>query len=677
MALVLGIVSTRFFQSSALGYVMAGVVLGPIGLNYLVPGHGFGPLFGEIGFIMLMFYLGLELNLRKFKETGGVSVILAIAQMATAFVGGFVVAKLLGFGDLEAIALGAMLVATSTVIVAKFLIDRGIIERVDSRIALSVLMLQDFFAIFVLVFLTSLSAQKAFNSIVLNALIFMVGTFFIVSKVSRHVLNFLNSLGYGNTMFFYAFGVGAVSSYAGVLLGLSSALGAYFAGFALAETAFGERIKRELGFLREFFVLFFFVNFGSFIFYDETLRQAALPSLSALLPLVGVTIALAAVYVLGSFAAFLLAGTLLGIDKYVVGNVATLLIPLGEFVILIATAMKPLLPAKAFSDIVTIAFLLILSTSAATPFFFTNSRRLTDLFFSLLPRRVSKALGRTGAGLVHLERLAVAGVGRSKALSSIRAMAQNLLVAFAVVYLSVLLGEQAFSGSGLAGLPRDLSAGFFALLLVIWPLYKFVAELKYLVEQVSQQVIHSAFPAVRRSTLLVEDEVADVFTGFILTALGVMGTVVFYYSLPETPVFLVIPIAYTILALMHLSRAFYSLAEQFESVGDVEERPALLESTDEEFRRLSKEFEENSGSFRQLHLERERTREKMRQAMRQGNLRQVRTLLTHLKRKESKLLGEVTEARREEKSLFSLVRSLDTKKAFEHYLLGRHAKKRK
>jgi len=671
VALVLGLVSTRLFKTSALGYILAGLMLGPLGLKYLVPGEGFGPVFGEIGFVMLMFYLGLELNIKKFKETGGVSVVLAVAQMLTVFVGGFIVSKVLGFGDLEALALGTMLVATSTVIVAKFLIDKKIIERVDSRIALSELMLQDFFAIFVIVFLTSLSAQRAFNSVVLNALIFMVGMFFIISKVSRHVLNLLNSLGYGNTMFFYAFGVGVVSSYAGVLLGLSSALGAYFAGFALAETAFGDKIKRELGFLREFFVLFFFVNFGSFIFYDEALKAAVLPSMAALLPLVGVTLALTAVYLVGSFIAHMLTGTLLGIDKYVVGNVATLLIPLGEFVILIATAMKPLLSTRAFGDIVAIAFMLIIATNAATPFFYSNSKRLTDLFFSLLPNRVAKTLGRAGAGLVHLEGMTISGFARNNAFSSVKEMAKNLLIAFAVVYLSVLLGEQAFSGSGLAGLPRDLSVGFFALLLVIWPLYKFVAELKFLVEQVSQQVMRSAFPAVRHSVLLVEDEVADVFTGLILTVLGILSSVVFYYSLPGTPVFMVIPISYTILALMHLSRAFYALIEQFESVGDVEERPALMEHAGEEFGRMSKEFEENSASFRQLHLEREKTREKLRQAMRQGDLRQVRSLLASLKNKEAKMLGDVVKARREEKSLFSLVRSLDTKKSFEHYLFGK------
>lgn len=673
VALVLGIISTRFLQSSALGYVLAGILLGPLALKYLVPGEGLSPIFGEIGFLMLMFYLGLELNIRKFRETGGISVILAIAQMATAFVGGYVVARFFGFGELEAIALGAMLVATSTVIVAKFLIDKGIIDRVDSRIALSVLMLQDFFAIFVLVFLTSLSEQKQLNVIVLNALLFMIGMFFIVSKISRHVLNFLHSIGHGNKMVFYALGVGVIVSYAGVTLGLSAALGAYFAGFALAETAFGDRIKRELGFFREFFVLFFFVSFGTSLFFDSLSKSASVPALESLLPLVGIALVLAAVYVFGSILAFLLAGMVLGIDRYVVGNVAMLLIPLGEFVILIASAMKPLLSPAGFDQIVTLAFLLILFTAPITPFFYDNSRRITDLFFSrVFPRAAQKALGRAGAGISHLEQLASSDLSRSKLLSSVEQMAKNLLIAFAVVYLTVLLGQQAFETSVLPGLPKELSIGFFALLLVIWPLYKFVAELKFLVEQASEQIVHSAFPAVRKSALLVEDELAGVFTGFILVLIGVLGTVVFYYSFPQSLLYLIIPVSYTILSLMHLSKAIYSLIEQFDTIGEVEERQWTLEGA-EQFKQLSREFDESTKNFRLLHLEREKAREKIRQALRQGDMKQVRSLLTLLKRKEQKLLGKLFKEKREDEELLSAVRSLDTKKAFENYLLKRAA----
>jgi len=674
VALVLGLVSSRFFQTSALGYVLAGILLGPLGMKFLVPNGGLSPVFGEIGFLMLMFYLGLELNLRKFRETGAISVILSIIDMSVMFAGCFVVSKLFGFTDLEAIAIAAMLICTSTVIVAKFLIDRNIIDRIESRIALSVLMLQDFFAIFVLVFLSSLSEQRAFNVVVLNALVFMIGIFFIVSKISRHVLNFLHSIGHGNKMVFYAVGIGIIVAYAGVSLGLSSALGAYFAGFALAETAFGEKIKRELGFFREFFVLFFFVSFGSGLFFNAVTNTGVIPPVSYLLPLVGVTLALVIFYILSRLIVFMLAGATMGIDKYVIGGVATLLMPLGEFVIIIAQAMKPLLSPLAFQNIVTMAFMLILFTAPLTAYFYNNSRRIVDLMSKVFPGPLRRLLAGVGAGASHLEHIAADELGRNKLVSSIEQLAKHLLIAFAVVYLGALLGDKAFEQPIVPGIPKEISVGFIALLLVIWPLYRFVAELKFLVEQLSRQIIHSAFPAVRKKALLVEDEVADVFTGFLLVAIGIFGSFVFWFSFPATPLFMIIPISYTMLALMHLSRAFYSLIEQFESIGDVGEQPSLLEG-DAQFRRLSREFDEHSKEFRAIHIEREKVRDKIRAAMREGDVKKVGVLMRSLKKKEEKLLGPLFR-KVEEESLFSLVRPLDTKDAFERYLYGRASKER-
>src|SRR3989344_7934657 len=534
VALVFGIVFSKLKQNSALGYILAGVLLGPLALKYLVPGTGLAPLFGELGVIMILFYLGLELNMHKLKQTGAISAVLAIAQMSITFALGFIVGKIFGFGDIESMVLGAMIVATSTVIISRFLIERGVIERVDSRIALGVLMFQDFFAIFILVLLTSLGTEKSLNTVVLNALLFMVGMFFIVSKASRHILNFLHSLGHGDKMVFYAIGVGVVASYAGVLLGLSSALGAYFAGFALAESAYGERIKKELGFIREFFVLFFFVSFGSTLFYNFELGTAVLPALGTLLPLVAVAIALVVVYVIGSAVAFYLTGTLMGIDKYSSGNIAMLLIPLGEFVIIIANASRPLLDQLAFDSLVTVAFLLIIFTSPITPILYDNNKKITDWFFSLLPKPIRTALDRAHGGGERLEDAARTPMLHDHYIVSMEQIGKQMLIAFSIVYLSIAITEQ-LPPPGAEILPRELSVSFLVLLLVIWPLYRLVVEMRTLVEGVARHFMHSAFPAVKKSELFIEDEIADVFTGILLTLIGIVGAVIIYSTFPRQP----------------------------------------------------------------------------------------------------------------------------------------------
>jgi CPA2 family monovalent cation:H+ antiporter-2 len=643
VALVCGIVFSRLRQNSALGYILAGVILGPLALKYLVPGTGLAPLFGELGVIMILFYLGLELNMHKLKQTGAISAVLAVAQMTVTFALGFMVGKLFGFGNIESMVLGAMIVATSTVIISRFLIERGVIERVDSHIALGILMFQDFFAIFILVLLTSLGAEKSLNTVVLNALLFMIGMFFIVSKASRHILNFLHSLGHGDKMVFYAIGVGVVASYAGVLLGLSSALGAFFAGFALAESQYGERIKRELGFIREFFVLFFFVSFGSTLFYDFELGAAVVPALPALLPLVAIAITLVVVYLIGSSLALYLTGTLMGLDKYSTGTIAMLMTTLGEFVIIIANASRPLVDKAGFDALVTIGFMLIIFTSPLTPVLYDNNKKITDWFFSLLPKPIRKVLDRAHGGVARLESASHNPILHDHYVVSMEQIGKHLLVAFSIVYLSIAINEQ-LPQLGTEILPRELSVGFLVLLLVTWPLYRLVVELRALVEGVTRHFIHSAFPAVKRSELYIEDEIADVFTGILLTLIGIVGAAIIYSTFPKQPYFLIAPVAYTMLALMQLSRSFYSLVEHYETLNFLSGGDA---PADARVKAMGREFEEHSRRFRMIHAERERVTELVREALRQNDMARVRNLLIHLKRSEGRILAGISEKKGE------------------------------
>ncbi len=263
---VLGIVFKRLGHSSSLGYILAGLALGPLGLNYLQGAEGIATIdvLGQIGMTMLLFYLGLELSVKHFKESGAVATVLAFVEMLFAFVAGFVIAKLFGFSKMESIVIGAMLTATSTVVTGKFILERNLAQTPEARVTISVLVLEDVFAVLVLVLINSLVAQKTLNLLAFNGVVFVIALFFVVSAISKHVLRFLSGAGYDSQMWLYGIGVFLVVAYFGSsYVGIPPATGAYFAGFALSESAYGERIKRDLGVFKEFFILFFFVSFGA------------------------------------------------------------------------------------------------------------------------------------------------------------------------------------------------------------------------------------------------------------------------------------------------------------------------------------------------------------------------------------------------------------------------------
>ncbi|PIT85895.1 hypothetical protein COU36_00715, partial [Candidatus Micrarchaeota archaeon CG10_big_fil_rev_8_21_14_0_10_59_7] len=426
-ALLLGSVASRLGFSSSIGHIAAGIVLGPLLLGYLIPNEGMAPLFGEIGIMMLMFYLGLEFSIRRVKEHGAVATILVMTEMLASFVIGFTVAKMFGYGDLESLVIGALLPMASTVIIAKFVLEKNIVDTPEARISVSSLIIKDFVAILVLVGLSTLSAQGgSVNATMLNGLLFVIAAFFVVNKLSEPVLGFLERHSQEDKMALFAIGVGIVVAYFGMLLGLSSILGAYFAGFALAETKYAERIKRELGLFREFFVLFFFVSFGATVVLPGSFNVVWL--LLAILPL----------YFLSKILIYGVFGTAFGLSNQSAVTCGLIMLPVGEFTLLIAAAAASLLSDP--STVLGLGFLLVLATDIVSTASYKRREPISNLFLRLYPRGIQRAVSNVG------KRLSVAGarLGEEKALKNEHAVVMrnlfiNLVVIVALVYISYLL----------------------------------------------------------------------------------------------------------------------------------------------------------------------------------------------------------------------------------------------
>lgn len=634
VALVLGMVLTKLRQPSSLGYIIAGVLLGPLALNYLTPGQGIAPFFGEIGVMMLLFYLGLELSVKKFKETGAIAGLLGVIEMSVAFVAGFLVAKFFGLGDLEAVVLGAAIVCTSTIHVVTFLVERKAMHLPESRIAASVLVLEDFFAILVLVFLSSLTKTGgSFNVMVLNVLLYTIAVFFVVSTVSKHVMNVLHAFGQSDKITLYAVAVGILVAYFGTMLGLSPSLGAYFAGFALAETAYGERIKRELGFFREFFILFFFVAFGASLFaVDSTI---ILPSAEQLPWLLALAAGLLLVYVLSKIVAHGVFGTAIGLRMESAVLISVTMIPVGEFSIIIANAAKPLLAPAAFNTIAFIVFLLIFTTTSVASTLYSNAGKVTRVFLGLYPRRVREVFSKAGAGTRALEELFAERVFETEAFAVLKKLVYNLVIAIAIVYLSEVIKEKFIP---VPFLPAQISLGLAILPLLMWPMYRFVMELKFLTFFVGSAILKKVFPAVARRAPLVEHQVSDILTGFVITLAGFAATTVMYFRVPITSMFFVIPLVYTLLAAMYLSKSFYALFERYEHLESVIAGAEKVVAGKEKLSRLTKEFDERADLLRTLHLERLRARDEIQAALLAGNVVRARNVLARFKRMETEAM---------------------------------------
>jgi CPA2 family monovalent cation:H+ antiporter-2 len=362
-ALVLSIFFKRIGQNPVLGFILSGFLLGPFLLDYIHPGSELLTAFAEMGLFVLLFYLGIELSFKDFMKAGVPTLGLALVDMLFSVVGGVIIATLFGFSLLFSVVIGMMLFSTSSAIVGKFLLDRGLMKEKTAQLAMAILILQDFLGILLLVFISSLSSSGSAVQLGITAVVFAAVSFYAVHRLSGVVERLFERFNLSAIeLTLYGLGIGLLVATLGSFLGLSSALGAYFAGFALSELKAGERVKEQLEFLREFFLLFFFVAFGATLFFDSALGIAVLPPFADLLFVLGFTVLLATAAILAHGVSLTMAGPLFGLTNRASSEAAILLTPLGEFVIIIALAAIPLLGKTEATLLSPIAFLLILIT---------------------------------------------------------------------------------------------------------------------------------------------------------------------------------------------------------------------------------------------------------------------------------------------------------------------------
>lgn len=267
-ALALGMVFERLGQSAILGYLAAGVLLGPGALNLVTSGPALAAL-SELGVALLLFSIGLEFSWSRLRRFGAVAfgggalqVALTIAIAAGALV-------LIGLSGSVALAVGAMVALSSTATVLRLLTDRAELDAVHGRNAIGILLLQDI-ALVPLVLLVTILGGGGTSAAALLATgrsIAVGGGFVLLAYLVLNVIlpRLLHSAAAARSR---ELGILlAVVTCLGAALGahaleLSPALGAFVAGMLLAESPFATQVRADVSGLRTLFLTIFFVAAG-------------------------------------------------------------------------------------------------------------------------------------------------------------------------------------------------------------------------------------------------------------------------------------------------------------------------------------------------------------------------------------------------------------------------------
>lgn len=263
VAALLAIVARIIKQPPIIAYLIAGLIVGPLGLGLIGQNSDFIQIFARLGVALLLFIVGLSLDFRVLKEFGKISSIAGLGEIIVTATLGFLISLLLGFQNVQAIYLAAAFAFSSTVVVVKILSDKKELDTLHGRIALGILIVEDFVAGLVLMVIPLL--QKAD----FNALLFGIGKIIIliiaIFIFSTYILNKLTQYlaRHQETLFLFGISWALLLSALFYYSGLSLEIGALIAGMSLASSKYTLELGGKIKPLRDFFVVLLFVYFGS------------------------------------------------------------------------------------------------------------------------------------------------------------------------------------------------------------------------------------------------------------------------------------------------------------------------------------------------------------------------------------------------------------------------------
>jgi len=269
VAAVIGAIGVWLRQPLIVAFIAAGILVGPSGFEWVAASDQVD-LLAKMGIALLLFVVGLKLDLHIIRTLGTVALATGLGQVLFTSVVGYFIAVALGMTPVTALYVAVALTFSSTIIIVKLLSDKKEIDALHGRIAVGFLIVQDIFVVLVMIGLTALGVGTAaepgefgvemlfvlFKGVVMLVLVALLMRY-VLPRLTQHLARSVELL----ILFAIAWAVLLASI--GDALGFSKEVGAFLAGISLASTPFRETIGARLVGLRDFLLLFFFIDLGA------------------------------------------------------------------------------------------------------------------------------------------------------------------------------------------------------------------------------------------------------------------------------------------------------------------------------------------------------------------------------------------------------------------------------
>lgn len=381
LILLLGSIVTLLFkklkQPVVLGYILAGFLASP-NFTYLPSISNLENIefWAELGIVILMFCLGLEFSFKKLLNSGSSAIVTALIIITGMTIAGFGVGVLLHLNTINCIFLGGMISMSSTTIILKSLTDLGLRQNKFATMVLSVLIIEDLFAVLMLVLLSSLAMGDvrgmellfSVGKLLFFLIIWFVVGVYVLPSILVRLKGYLNN----ETLLVVSMALCFTMAVFSVMCGFSLELGAFVMGSVLAGTMAAERIEHVVIPVKDLFGAVFFISVGMMV--DP----------SVLVTYWGEILLLAVVVIVGMIIFGTLGMLVTGQSLKVAMESGFTLTQIGEFSFIIASLGMSLgvLQPSLYPIIVAVSVITIFTT----PYFIKMARPAYNLLLPRLPK---------------------------------------------------------------------------------------------------------------------------------------------------------------------------------------------------------------------------------------------------------------------------------------------------
>ncbi|HSH78159.1 MAG TPA: cation:proton antiporter [Herpetosiphonaceae bacterium] len=265
-ALLGGFIAQRFNQPLILGYIIAGILVGPYTGGVTVTEIHNIELLAEIGVALLLFALGIEFSIAKLRPVRSIALLGTPLQLLLTILAGYGIGIALGWSPYESLWFGALISLSSTMVILKTLMAQGTLGTLSSRVMIGMLIVQDFAVVPMMIILPELSNLERGLPIlgwaVLRAALFLLAMIYGGTRLMPALLKRIAGWNSRELFLVSVMALGLGIGYVSYLVGLSFAFGAFVAGMVLSESDYSHQALSDIIPLRDIFGMLFFVSVG-------------------------------------------------------------------------------------------------------------------------------------------------------------------------------------------------------------------------------------------------------------------------------------------------------------------------------------------------------------------------------------------------------------------------------